>query len=251
MLHPFSRTELILGTEGIEILKNSCVAVIGIGGVGSFVVEGLARAGVGHLILCDHDDICLTNLNRQIHATMDTVGSMKVDVMKERILSINPEAIVDVHPILFNQDTADTILPDGVDYVVDAIDMVTSKLFMVTYCGERKIPIMASMGTGNKINPTMLEVTDIYKTSVCPLAKVMRHELKKRGVRKLKVVYSKETPIQPKTEMVDLSDEQSKASKESGKKRRSTPGSTSFVPSVAGFIIASEVIKDLTGMKNK
>lgn len=252
MLNQFARTALLFGDEAMNQLKDKTVAVIGIGGVGSFVVESLARSGVGHIIMCDHDDICLTNLNRQVHATMETIGQMKVEVMKERILSINPEAKVTIHDYLFTEETAEKILPPGqVDYVVDAIDMVTSKIRMVEYCQEKGIPMMASMGTGNKLNPTMLEVSDIYKTSVCPLAKVMRHELKKRRIKKLKVVYSKELPLKPKAEEIDLSEDRSKASAASQKKRRATPGSTSFVPSVAGLIISSEVIKDLTGIYNK
>lgn len=251
MLHAFSRTEMILGTEGLEKLKNSKVVVLGIGGVGSFVVEGLARSGVGHLILCDDDDVCLTNINRQIHATRKTVGQIKAEAMKERVLAINPKAVVEVHPYLYNAETASKIIPDDADYVVDAIDMVTAKLHLVEYCLSKNIPLIASMGTGNKVNPTMLEVSDIYKTSVCPLAKVMRHELRKRGVKKLKVVYSKELPIKPKQVGGDCKTDCICPNKDrTCDQRRAIPGSVSFVPSVAGLIIASEVIKDMIGFKN-
>lgn len=252
MLHSFSRTEMLIGTEGLDKLKTSKVAVLGIGGVGSFVVEGLARSGVGHFILCDDDDVCLTNLNRQIHATRKTVGKIKVDVMKERILSINPKAVVEVHPYLFNSESSSKILPDDVDYVVDAIDMVSAKIHLVEYCKEKNIPVIASMGTGNKLNPSMLEVTDIFKTSVCPLAKVMRRELKKRGIKKLKVVYSKELPLEPQQVGGDCKTDCICPNKDrTCDQRRAIPGSTSFVPSVAGLIIASEVVKDLVGIDKK
>lgn len=248
MLHAFLRTEMIIGTEGLERLKNSKVVVVGIGGVGSYVVEGLARSGVGHLILCDDDDICLTNINRQIHATRKTVGKVKAEAMKERILAINPKAIVDVHPYLYNAESADKIIPDDADYVIDAIDMVTSKIHLVEYCQAKGIHLMASMGTGNKLNPTMLEVEDIYKTSICPLARVMRKELRKRGVKKLKVVYSKELPIKPQQVGGDCTTEcVCPNTDRTCDQRRAIPGSVSFVPSVAGLIIASEVIKDLIG----
>lgn len=246
MLHAFSRTEMVIGTDGLNTLKNSKVAVIGIGGVGSYVVEGLARSGLGHFILCDDDDVCLTNINRQIHATRKTVGQIKAEAMKERVLAINPKAVVEVHPYLYTAETAEKIIPPDTDYVVDAIDMVTAKLHLIQYCQERQIPIMSSMGTGNKLNPTMLEVTDIYKTSVCPLAKVMRYELKRRRVKKLKVVYSKEIPIKPQQVGGDCKTDCICPNKDrTCDQRRSIPGSVSFVPSVAGLIIASEVVKDL------
>lgn len=240
MLHPFIRTEMLIGKEGLEKLKHSKVAVLGVGGVGSYVVEALTRCGIGHLVLCDNDVVCISNVNRQIHALPSTVGQVKVEAMKARVLSINPEAIIESHPYLYNQETADIIIPDDVDYVVDAIDMVTSKLHLVEYCEKKAIPLMASMGTGNKLNPAMLEVANISETSVCPLAKVMRKELKKRGINKLKVVYSKELPLKPLTlEEVGIKNDTDKI------QRRGTPGSISFVPSVAGLIIASEVVKDL------
>lgn len=249
MLHAFSRTEMVIGTEGLDRLKNSKVVVLGIGGVGSFVVEGLARSGVGHLILCDDDDVCLTNINRQIHATRKTVGQVKAEAMKERVLSINPKATVEVHPYLYNSESASKIIPDDADYVVDAIDMVSAKLHLVEYCLEKNIKLMASMGTGNKVNPTMLEVTDIYKTSVCPpLAKVMRKELRRRHVKKLKVVYSKELPVKTHEVGGDCKTDCICPNKDrTCDQRRSIPGSASFVPSVAGLIIASEVVKDLIG----
>ncbi len=249
MLHAFSRTEMLIGTEGLERLKGSTVVILGIGGVGSFVAEGLARSGVGHLILCDDDDVCLTNINRQIHATRKTVGKVKAEAMKERILSINPKAEVTVHPYLYTAETAETIITEDVDYVVDAIDMVTAKLHVIEYCTDRKIPIMSSMGTGNKLNPTMLEVTDIYKTSMCPLAKVMRHELRKRRIKKLKVVYSKEQPITPQNVGGNCRTDCICPNKDrTCDQRRAIPGSVSFVPSVAGLIIASEVVKDLIAL---
>lgn len=237
---------MLIGTDGLNKLKNSKVVVLGIGGVGSFVVEGLARSGVGHLILCDDDDVCLTNINRQIHATRKTVGKIKAEAMKERVLEINPKAVVEVHPYLYTSETASDIIPDDADYVVDAIDMVTAKLHLVTYCQDKGIKLMASMGTGNKLNPAMLEVTDIFKTSVCPLAKVMRSELRKRGVKKLKVVYSQEQPIKPQQVGGDCKTDCICPNKDrTCDQRRAIPGSVSFVPSVAGLIIASEVVKDI------
>ena len=246
MLHSFSRTEMLIGTEGLNKLKNSKVAVFGIGGVGTFVVEGLARSGVGFFVLVDDDDICLTNINRQIHATRKTVGKPKVDVMKERILEINPKAQVEVFQELYNAESAEKMLSAEYSYVVDAIDMVSSKLDLIERCYKMNVPIMSSMGAGNKLNPTMLEVADIYKTSVCPLARVMRTELRKRNIPKLKVVFSKEQPLTPleldggcKTNCICPSKDRTCVD------RRQIPGSVSFVPSVAGLIIASEVVKDL------
>ena len=226
MSNQFSRTELLIGKEGIEKLQNSKVAIFGIGGVGSFVVEGLVRAGVGSFVLVDNDKICLTNLNRQIISTRKTVGKPKVEVAKERILEINPEANVEIHQEFFMPDSQG-ILDDTVDYIIDAVDTVTAKIELVMRANKLNIPIISSMGTGNKLDPTRFEVTDIYKTSVCPLAKVMRKELRARGVNKLKVVYSKEEPIKPNDGAYK------------------TPASISFVPSVAGLIIAGEVIKDV------
>lgn len=229
----FIRSEMVLGRDGIAKLKDSKIAVFGIGGVGSFTAESLARCGVGHLVLIDFDDIVPSNINRQIHATTKTVGQLKVHAMAERLKEINPEIIVTALPLLYNQESNDQILTDDLDYVVDAIDMVSSKLLLIEQCKLKNIPIICSMGTGNKVKPAMLEVADISKTSVCPLAKVMRTELRKRHIKKVKVVYSKEQPIKP----LEL---------ETSATRRSTPGSVSFVPSVAGLILTSEVINDLT-----
>ncbi|MDD4504349.1 MAG: tRNA threonylcarbamoyladenosine dehydratase, partial [Clostridiaceae bacterium] len=199
----FSRTELLIGKEGIDKLKKSTVAIFGIGGVGSFTAEALCRCGVGRLVLIDHDDICLTNINRQIHATRKTVGRPKVEAMRDRLLDINPDADIVIYKELYNEKTSVMLLQSEYDYVVDAIDMVSSKIDLVLKCIEMNIPIISCMGAGNKLDPTKLEVTDIYKTSVCPLAKVMRYELRKRGVKKLKVVYSKEEPITPKKDAAD------------------------------------------------
>ncbi|MGL5675091.1 MAG: tRNA threonylcarbamoyladenosine dehydratase [Cellulosilyticaceae bacterium] len=241
--HAFLRTEMLLGKEALDKLKNSKVAVFGIGGVGSFVCEALVRSGVGHLVFIDNDTVAISNINRQIHATTKTVDRYKAEVMKERALEINPNVDIVIHNQIFNAETVDELLKEDYDYVVDAIDMVTSKILLVDKCKEMNIPIMASMGTGNKLNPAQLEVSDIHKTSVCPLAKVMRQELKKRGIRKLKVVYSKELPLKP----IPMKDETVNTTFT----RRQTPGSVGFVPSVAGLIIASEVIKDLIGYNQK
>lgn len=235
-LNEFCRTELLIGEDGIEKLHNSKVIVFGIGGVGSFVVEALTRAGVGNLILVDNDTICISNLNRQIHATQTTVGNIKVEAMKARVLSINPNCNVEAKQEFITADNIQEIIPEDIDYVVDAIDTVTSKLALAEYCYKNDIKLIASMGTGNKIDPTQFRVTDVFKTKVCPLAKVMRTELRKRGVKKLKVVYSEEIPMVPNKGRAVPS------------QKRQTPGSISFVPPVAGMIIGGEVIKDLTGL---
>jgi tRNA A37 threonylcarbamoyladenosine dehydratase len=252
MLHAFSRTEMLIGTEGLEKLQSSKVAVFGIGGVGTFAVEGLVRSGVGHFVLVDDDTICLTNINRQIHATRKTVGKPKVEVMRDRVLEINPKAQVETYRELYNTESADRLLSDDYSYVIDAIDMVTAKLDLVARCKERNIPIISCMGAGNKLNPTMLEVADIYQTTIDPLAKVVRKELRKRGVQHLKVVYSKEVPMEPldlpgncRTDCICTNKERTCAA------RHQIPGSVSFVPSVAGLIIASEVVKDITGVGQK
>ena len=228
----FSRFELLVGQENIEKLNQSKVLVFGVGGVGGFVVEALVRSGIGSMTIVDNDTVSLTNLNRQIIATQDTIGKKKVEVMKERILSINPNCHVETLKMFYLPETADSINLKDYDYVVDAIDTITAKIELAVRCEKEKVPLISSMGTGNKLNPSMLEVSDIYKTSVCPLAKVMRRELKQRRVKHLKVVYSKELPIKPKP------------SKEITNKR-TVPGSTAFVPSSAGLLIASEVVKDL------
>lgn len=247
MLEQFSRTELLLGKPAMEHLAECRVAVFGVGGVGGYVCEALARSGVGALDLIDDDKVCLSNINRQIIATNKTVGRYKTDVMKERILDINPEAKVTTHQCFFLPENAADFPFDKYDYVVDAIDTVTAKIELVMRCKEAKTPIISSMGAGNKLDPTLFRVTDIYKTKMDPLSKVMRRELKKRGVKKLKVVYSEEPPIQP---IVDLAGKKESAETDShSAKRRAIPGSTAFVPSVAGLIIAGEVIKDLTGIR--
>ena len=224
MSERFYRTEILIGEENVRKLNNSTVAIFGIGGVGSFTVEALARAGVGNLILIDHDQICETNINRQIHALTETIGKFKVDVMKERILSINPAANIKVLKEFYLPQNGAEIFPDKADYIVDAIDTVTAKIDIVVKATEKQIPIISAMGAGNKLEPSKFEVADIFKTSVDPLARVMRKELRSRGVKKLKVVYSKE---EPKKNDFDF------------------PGSISFVPSTVGLIIAGEVIKDI------
>ena len=221
-----SRTELLIGKDNIQKLANSKVIVYGIGGVGSFVVEGLVRAGIEHIILVDNDVIAPSNLNRQVHATISNIGKLKVDCMKERILSINPKVNVETYISQNIENGEELLIDDTIDYVVDAVDTITTKLKLVQRAKEKQVPIISCMGTGNKLDPTKFEIADIYKTSVCPLAKVMRKELKKRGIQELKVLYSKEEPIKHDMES-------------------RTPASISFVPSVAGMIIAGEVIKDI------
>ena len=221
-----SRTELLIGKENIQKLSKAKIIVYGIGGVGSFTVEGLVRAGVENIILVDNDVISPSNLNRQIHATISNIGKLKVDCMKERILSINPKINVETYIPQDIEHGEEILIDDSIDYVVDAVDTITTKLKLIQRAKEKQIPIISCMGTGNKLDPTKFEITDIYKTSVCPLAKVMRKELKKRGIKNLKVLYSKEEPIKHEMES-------------------RTPASISFVPSVAGMIIAGEVIKDI------
>ena len=235
----YSRTAMLLGEEAINKLKESRVAVFGIGGVGGYVVEALVRAGIGAIDLIDNDEVCESNLNRQIIATQGTIGMPKTDAMEARIQDINPKCKVRKYQCFYLPETAGQFEFAQYSYVVDAIDTVTGKIQLVMQAKEAGVPIISSMGTGNKLNPTELEVADIYKTSVCPLAKVMRRELKKRGIDSLKVVYSKEEPRTPFVEHKEESANQV---------RRATPGSVSFVPSVAGLIIASEVIKELAGI---
>lgn len=249
MLNQFSRTQLLLGEESMKKLSDMRVAVFGIGGVGGYVCEALVRTGVGHFDLIDDDKVCLTNLNRQIIATRKTVGQYKVDVMKERMLEINPNVEVNVHKCFFLPENADEFPFADYDYVVDAVDTVTAKVELVMKCKEMNVPIISSMGAGNKLDASAFKVADIYKTKMCPLAKVMRHEMKKRGVKKLKVVYSEEKPTRPiedmsiscRTHCICPPGAQHKCTE-----RRDIPGSVAFVPSVAGLIIAGEVIKDLT-----
>ncbi len=248
MLHRFSRTEMIIGSEGLAKLAVSKVAVFGVGGVGSFVVEALCRAGVGNFILVDNDSVSLTNINRQVIATDKTLGQPKVDVMKERIHDINPDAVVKTYQTFYLTGDPDGIIDDDTSYIVDAIDTVTGKIGLVLEGIKKRIPVISSMGTGNKLDPTKIEVSDIYKTSVCPLARVMRRELKLRGVKKLKVVFSTEEPVTI-SENVSAEDYRSDVCNDSGAGKSSgknnIPGSVSFVPPVAGMIIASEVVKDL------
>ena len=226
----FSRTRLLIGEDGIKKLNASTVAIFGIGGVGSYVVEALARAGVGNFVLVDKDVVSITNINRQIHATLKTIGLPKVEVMKKRILDINPDASVKIFNEFYLPDNAEKMIDKSYSYIVDAVDTITAKIDLVVRANELKIPIISAMGAGNKLDPTKFEVSDIFNTSVCPLAKVMRKELKARNIKKLKVVYSKEEPI--KNEIVF-------------ENNKSIPGSISFVPSTVGLIIAGEVVKDL------
>ena len=239
-MNQFSRTELIIGKNAVKKLNNSKVAIFGIGGVGTYVVEGLARAGVGKFILIDNDQVSLTNLNRQLIATTKTIGQDKVKVEKERILDINPNAEVDVYKEFFTAQSGQ-LIDNTVDYVVDAVDTVTAKIEIIKRANDMNIPVISCMGTGNKLDPTRFEVADIYSTKVCPLAKVIRKELKTRGIEKLKVVYSKEEPI-------PIDEEAFQDCQEENNNKKRVPGSVSFVPSVAGLIIAGEVIKDLIKM---
>lgn len=248
MLNQFSRTQLLLGKEAIDKFRNVRVAVFGIGGVGGYVCEGLVRSGIGAFDLIDDDKVCLTNLNRQIIATRKTVGKYKADVMKERILEINPDCQVEVHKCFFLPENADEFDFENYDYVVDAVDTVTAKIEIIMKAQEKGVPVISCMGAGNKLDGSQFKVADIYKTSMCPLAKVMRRELKKRGVKKLKVVYSEEQPIRPledmsiscRTHCICPPGAQHKCTE-----RRDIPGSTAFVPSIAGLIIAGEIVKDL------
>lgn len=233
----------------MERLAASTVAIFGVGGVGSFVAEGLARAGVGHLVLIDNDLVCLTNINRQIHATTKTVGKPKTEMMKARILEINPQAIVDTIDDFYLPENADKFFAQHYDYVVDAIDTVTGKINLVVQCNELNIPIICSMGAGNKLDPTLFEVTDIYRTSVDPIARVMRKKLKEKHIRKLKVVYSKEKPLTVTQSGCGKNCICPPGSARNCDRRRAVPGSISFVPSVVGLIIAGEVVRDLTNVK--
>lgn len=246
-MNEFSRTQLLLGKEAMEKLSSSTVAVFGIGGVGTYVVEALARCGVGNFALIDDDKVCITNINRQLIATRKTIGRKKVEVMAERIKDINPKANIATYQVFYMPDNADEFDLSSYDYIVDAVDTVTAKIELIVRAKKNNIPIISSMGAGNKLNPTAFEVADIYKTSVDPLAKVLRHELKKRGIKNLKVVYSKEKPLTPICEEDSCKDSCVCPPGTTRKctQRRSIPGSVSFVPSAAGLIIASEVVKDI------
>ena len=254
MLNQFSRTELLFGKEAMEKLRRARVAVFGIGGVGGYTVEALVRSGIGAVDLIDDDKICLTNINRQIYATRKTVGQYKVDVAAQRIAEINPDVKVTSYKTFYTPETADLFDFTAYDYIVDAIDTVTGKLALVQNADAAGTPIISSMGAGNKVDPTAFEVADIFQTSVCPLAKVMRHELKRMGIRKLKVVYSKEPPITPIDDMAISCRAHCICPPGTARKctqRRQVPGSNAFVPSVVGLIIAGEVIKDLTANTQK
>lgn len=252
MLNQFSRTQLLLGEDSMERLKNARIAVFGVGGVGGYVCEALVRSGVGAFDLIDDDKVCLTNLNRQIIATRKTVGQYKAEVMRDRMLEINPDVDVQIHKCFFLPENADEFPFSEYDYVVDAVDTVTAKIELVMKCQKEGTPIISSMGAGNKLEASAFRVADIYKTKMCPLAKVMRRELKKRGVKKLKVVYSEEKPTRPIEDM-SISCRTNcicpPGAKHKCTERRDIPGSVAFVPSVAGLIIAGEVVKDLTGIK--
>ena len=232
MAEEFARTELLLGADGMEKLKNARVAVFGIGGVGGHAFEALVRSGVGTIDIFDNDTVALTNLNRQIIATRETLGKSKVDAAKERALSINPNVTVNAHNCFFMPETADEFDFTNYDYVIDAIDTVKGKIEIIMRADKANVPVISCMGAGNKLDPTKFEVTDIYKTSVCPLARTMRYELRRRGIKKLKVVYSKEEPIKPQESREETV-------------RRSVPGSTAFVPAGAGLIAAGEAVKDI------
>lgn len=238
MINEYSRTELLIGSEGMEQLRGASVLVFGVGGVGSHCIEALARSGIGHLILVDNDTVSLTNINRQSIALHSTVGQYKTKVMKEKIRDIDPAIRVDTYETFVLPDNVETVFREQPDYVIDAIDTVTAKLAVIEYALERGIPVISSMGTGNKLHPELFEITDILKTSVCPLCRVMRRELKARGIAHLKVVYSKEKPV----------DTSGRETGEDPGARRSVPGSISFVPPAAGLLIAGEVIRELAGI---
>ena len=233
------RTEMLIGKEAVQKLEKAKVAVFGIGGVGSFVVEGLIRAGVGNLVLIDPDDISITNLNRQIHATHSTIGKSKVEVMKQRVLDINPDANVEIYKGNEFEDGEESIINSSFSYVVDAVDTVTTKIKLIERAKKVNVPIISCMGTGNKLHPSKFEIADIYKTTICPLAKVMRKELRKRNIKDLKVLYSKEEPIKVDTD----------SGNNNLDRKKLVPGSISFVPSVAGLMIAGEVIKDILSIE--
>ncbi len=254
MLTQFARTELLLGKEAMETLFHAKIAVFGIGGVGGYVCEALVRSGIRSFALIDDDKVCLSNLNRQIVATRKTVGRYKAEVMKERMLDINPDVDVDIYPCFFLPENADEFPFEEYDYIVDAVDTVTAKIAIVMKAQENNIPVISCMGAGNKLDGSQFKVADIYQTKVCPLAKVMRRELKKRGVKKLKVVYSEEKPVVLSEENPAGCQENGISPLEEAHKytgRRSVPGSVAFVPSIAGLLIAGEVVKDICGINRQ
>ncbi len=248
-MEQFSRMALLIGADGVDRLKSAKVAVYGLGGVGSFAVEALARAGIGHLVLVDFDEVCLSNLNRQLCALHSTLGRKKADVLRERIADINPQAQVTIYAEFITPENADSLLPADCDYLVDAVDNITAKLALIEKALALNIPIVSSMGAGNRLDPARLKIGDISETSIDPLAKVMRRELRKRGINKgVKVVYSEEPPLKPLYNTVDSStDCISSGSETNSNKKRSVPGSVSFVPPVAGMFLASQVVRDLLG----
>lgn len=263
MTEEFSRTEMLLGGEAMERLHKARVAIFGIGGVGGYVCEALVRSGIGAFDLVDNDRVALSNLNRQIIATHATVGRYKTEVMKERMLDINPDVDVRVHECFFLPENADNFPFSEYDYIVDAVDTVTAKIELILQAQKHGVPVISAMGAGNKLDPSRFRVADIYETSICPLARVMRRELKKRGVEHLKVVFSDEPPLTPRPTTISSEPEQAAGPDRAGTQpalqevrepdqvrstRRSTPGSTAFTPSVCGLIIASEVVKDLAGL---
>ena len=246
--HSLSRTELLIGKASLEKLNTRTVAVLGVGGVGSYAVEALARCGIGRLLLVDDDTVCLTNINRQLHAVMNTIGRPKVAVMEERVHEIDPNMQVDARYVCVTPDNVPDLLGDGIDYVIDALDTVSAKIAVIEHCFRRGVRIISCMGAGNKLDPTKFQVADIYKTRVCPLARVMRYELRKRGVTALKVVYSEEPPVKPLETEVLTCKMACICDHDDGRKcfdKRQIPASISFVPPVAGFILAGEAIKDL------
>jgi len=243
MTYEFSRTELLIGKDAVDLLSNSAVAVFGVGGVGSFAAEALARCGIGTILLVDDDRVCISNINRQLVALHSTMGKKKTEVMRDRILDINPKCNVSVCDCFYSEETSDAVDLNRYDYIIDAIDTVSSKLTLIEHAKKSGKPIISAMGAGNKLDPTKFEVSDISKTSVCPLAKVMRRELKARGINQLKVVYSKEIPIKP----LEKKESETCNGEPMVHGKRQTPGSISFVTSVAGLVLASEVVKDLIG----
>lgn len=252
MLHRFSRTELLIGPEGLDKLKNSKVTVFGVGGVGSYTVEALARAGVGKLVLVDYDDVCLTNINRQLHALQSSVGQAKADLMKDRVLLINPDAAVEAIREFYTPENGDRLVTGDEDYIVDAIDNVTGKLDLIVRAHKKGVKIVSAMGAGNKLDPTAFEVADISETTVCPLARVIRRELKKAGIScGVKVVYSKERPVTPRDIEGNCKQHCICSNKEAVSNcamRRQIPGSISFVPPVMGMILAGVVVRDILGL---
>ncbi|WP_446899651.1 tRNA threonylcarbamoyladenosine dehydratase [Clostridium sp. LBM24168] len=250
--HSLSRTELLIGTKAIEILKESTVVIFGLGGVGSYSLEAIARSGIGNIVIVDDDTICLTNINRQIQANFNTIGKPKVQVLKNRVLDINPNCNITAYQTFVKENNISDIIPENADYVIDAVDTVSSKISLILWCKKNNIDIISCMGTGNKLDPTKFKIDDIYNTRICPLAKVMRHELRKRGIKNLKVLYSEEIPRKPKIDEIVTCKEGCVCVGGSRKclAKRQIPSSISFVPPVAGMIIGGEVIKSIINKKD-